>query len=96
MFTITDNGVARCFDIHTGREIWTERMKGDYKASPVAAEGEYIFSTRTALCTVVAAGAQFDKLAENQIDDDTIASPAISDGRLYIRGHKGLYCLGRD
>jgi len=96
LFTITDNGIARCFDIHTGRTLWTERLKGDYKASPVAAEGRIYFLNIHGLCTVVAAGAQFDKLAENQIDDDTIASPALSDGRLYLRGHKAMYCVGRD
>jgi hypothetical protein len=42
----------------------------------------------------VAASDKFEKLAENQLDDETTASMAISDGRLYIRGKKALYCIG--
>jgi outer membrane protein assembly factor BamB len=96
LFTLQDAGIARCFDIHTGRSLWTERVKGEYKASPVAAEGRIYFLNTHGLCTVISASDRFDKLAENQIDDDTIASPAISDGRIYIRGHKALWCIGKD
>ena len=39
---------------------------------------------------------KLEKLAKNQIDYDTIASPAISDHRIYLRGHKAIYCLGKD
>jgi hypothetical protein len=47
----------------------------------------------TGTCTVVAAKPTFEKLAENQIDDETTASPAVSDGRIYLRGKKALYCI---
>ena len=46
------------------------------------------------LCTVVAAGTQFEKLAENQLDEETLASPAIADGRIYLRARKHLYAIG--
>jgi outer membrane protein assembly factor BamB len=44
---------------------------------------------------VVSAQPRFDKLVENKLDDETIASPAISDGRMYIRGKSFLYCIGK-
>ena len=93
LFTMADNGVARCFDAHNGRLHWKERLKGQYKASPLAAEGRIYFLSTDGLCTVVAATTRFDKLAENQLDDVTLASPATSDGNLLIRGRKHLYCL---
>ena len=96
LFLVTDGGVARAFDAHSGRLDDKLRLKGDYKASPVAAEGRIYFLNTHGVCTVVAAGAHLEKLAENTIEDDTIASPAISDGRIYIRGHKALWCLGKD
>lgn len=96
LFVIPDAGIARCFDLHSGRMIWTERLKGEYKASPVAAEGRIYFLNLHGVCTVVAASEHFEKLAENQLDDETVASPAISDGHIFIRGRKALYCLGRD
>src|SRR5436305_6959962 len=95
LFTITDDGVARCFDAVSGNLKWKERLKGQYKASPVAAEGRVFFLNIDGLCTVVSASPRFDKLVENKLDDETIASPAISDGRIFIRGQKTLYCIGR-
>ena len=68
-------------------------MPGDYKASPVAAEGRIYFLNVRGLMTVVAANDRYDKLAENQLDDDTIASPAVSNGRMYVRGKKFLYAI---
>ena len=80
-------------DALTGEPKWKERLPGEYKASPVVAEGQVYFLNLAGLCTVVAAGPKFEKLAENQIDDGTIASPAFADGRLYLRGRKALYCI---
>ncbi len=98
LFAVTDGGVARAFDAHSGRSDWNPplRLKGDHKASPVAADGRIYFLNTHGLCTVVTAGSHAEVLAENQIDDDTIASPAISDGRIYFRGHKALWCVGKD
>jgi len=95
LFTVTDDGIARCFDALTGHIKWKHRITGKYKASPVAVEGRIFFVNTEGLCTVVSAMPKFDKLIENQLDDETIASPAIADGRFYIRGKKSLYCIGR-
>lgn len=95
LFTIADNGIARCFAAASGHLQWKERLKGDYKASPVAADGRIYFVNTEGLCTVVSAAPRFDKLVENQLDDKTTASPAIADGKIYLRGKKSLYCLGR-
>ena len=93
LFTLADNGVARCFDAHNGRLHWKQRLSGQYKASPLAAEGRIYFLSTGGLCTVVSATTRFDKLAENRLDDVTLASPAVSDGNLLIRGRKHLYCI---
>jgi outer membrane protein assembly factor BamB len=95
LFTITDDGIARCFDAASGNLKWKERLKGQYKASPVAADGRVYFLNIDGLCTVVSASPRFDKLVENQLNDGTIASPAVSDGKIFIRGRKTLYCIGR-
>lgn len=95
LFTITDDGLARCCDVFTGRLRWQQRLPGKYAASPVAAEGRIYFLNTAGRCTVVAASPKFDKLTENQLEDETRASIAISDGHLFVRGKKHLYCLGR-
>jgi outer membrane protein assembly factor BamB len=94
IFWVADNGVAQCRDARTGELKWRERLPGDYKASPLAAAGRVYYLNLAGLCTVVAAGPKFEKLAENKLAADTIASPAVSDGRLYLRGRKVLYCVG--
>jgi outer membrane protein assembly factor BamB len=94
LFIIGDNGITQCLDALNGQVYWQERLPGDYKASPIAADGRIYFLNKTGLCTVVAASTKFEKLAENMIDDDTTASPAVSDGRLFIRARKAIYCLG--
>lgn len=93
LFTVTDNGVAKCYDAHTGHQKWKKRLQGDYKASPVAAEGRVYFLNMHGVATVLAASDRFEKLAENTIDDETTASPAISAGRIYLRGKKHLYSI---
>lgn len=95
LFTITDDGIARCFDRNSGVLQWKERLKGDFKASPVAADGRIYFLNTKGLCTVVKAQKKFEKLLENQLDDETIASPAISAGKIYLRGKNSLYCISR-
>lgn len=94
VYTVTDDGIARAFDALRGRLLWTHRLKGDYKASPLAAEGRVYFLNTAGLCTVLAASDRVEKLSENQIDDDTLASPAAASGHLYLRGKKAIYCLG--
>ena len=94
LFTVSDNGIAQCLDAKTGKVHWAERLQGDFKASPLAADGKVYFMNLNGRCTVTAAAANFEKLADNQIDDDTIASLAVSDGRIYLRGKKALYAIG--
>jgi outer membrane protein assembly factor BamB len=94
LFTVTDDGIARAFDATNGKLHWKQRLKGDYKASPVAAEGRIYFLNTSGLCTVVSAAPRFDKLAENQLPDATLASPAVSAGHLYLRGRTALYSIG--
>jgi outer membrane protein assembly factor BamB len=95
LFFVTDNGVARCLDLHSGRLKWKERLKGDYRASPLAAEGRIYFLNMKGLTTVVAASSRFDRLAENHLDDATIASPVVSDRKIFIRGRQKLYCVAK-
>ena len=94
LFTLVDAGFAYCYDGHTGDLKWKERLPGEYKASPVAADGRIYFLNRAGLCTVIAASDKFEKLAANSLDGDAIASPAVAGGRIYIRTSKALYCVG--
>ncbi len=95
LFMVNNQGIVRCYDALDGRLKWKERLRGDYRASPMLAERRIYFLNTDGLCTVVGATDRFQRLAENQLDDRTFASPAAADGRLFLRGHKSLYAIGR-
>lgn len=91
LFTIDDNGVASCLEAATGQEVWRERVGGNYSASPVLAEGRIYFFSEEGKTTVIEAGRQFKKLAENELDDGFMASPAISEKAFFLRTKTSLY-----
>jgi outer membrane protein assembly factor BamB len=95
LFVVSDNGIAQCLDAKTGTPRWKEQLPGDHKASPLAGEGRVYFLGRDGRCTVTRAAGMFETLAENRLDDEFIASPAVSDGKLFLRGRKALYCIGK-
>jgi outer membrane protein assembly factor BamB len=95
LFVVSDNGIARCLDARTGAVKWKERLSGDYKASPLAADGHVYFLSRDGRCTVAAAAPTYTRLAVGRLADEFVASPAVSDGKLFLRGRKALYCVGK-
>jgi outer membrane protein assembly factor BamB len=94
VFWVTDGGAANCVDAMTGEKHWTESLpQKNYKASPIVAGGRLYFLSVDGRCDVVAATAKFERLGINTVKDETVASPAAADGRLYLRGRKALYCI---
>jgi outer membrane protein assembly factor BamB len=93
LFGIDDNGVATCWEARSGSTLWNERIGGNYSASPLAAEGRIYFFSEEGKTTIVAAKGEFEKLAENQLDDGFMASPAVSGKGLFLRTRTSLYCI---
>jgi len=96
LLIISDNGIAQALDARTGEVHWKERLPGAYRASPILAGGKIYVLNREGLTTVISASKKFEKLAGNQLDDETLSSLAVSDGRIFLRGKKWLYCLGKE
>ncbi len=96
-YIVSDNGVMWCLDARTGQEIWgRQRLKsGTYSSSPVLADGKIYVTNEDGVTTVVKAGPQFEILAENDLGDYCLSSPAISDGQIFLRTSKFLYCVGK-
>jgi outer membrane protein assembly factor BamB len=92
------NGQAGCLRADTGQLLYRERLyqaRSEY-TSPVAADGKLYLFTRQNGGYVLAATGKFGRLAHNDLGDASTfsGSPAISDGRLFIRSEKFLYCIG--
>ena len=98
LYVVRDNGVVHALDVKTGAVVWgPERLKtGAYSSSPVLVDGKvYITSENEGTTTVFSAGPKFEVLAENPLDDYCLASPAVSDGQLFIRTDKHLWAIGK-
>ena len=91
LYAIEDNGVATCWEAMTGVTVWSERLGGHYSASPLAADGRVYLFSEEGKTTVLAAGREFRKLAENQLGDGFMASPAVSGEALFLRSRTQLY-----
>jgi outer membrane protein assembly factor BamB len=98
LFAVTDGGIATCLKAGSGEIIWQERLGGNFSASPVAAEGHIYFVADSGETTIVEAGREFKILAKNSLGDGerVQASPAISQGQLFIRTESHLYCIGNN
>jgi outer membrane protein assembly factor BamB len=91
-----DGGFANCFKADGGERVWRDRLGGGkYSASPVAGDGKVFFASESGRVTVVRAGPKFEVLARNDVGESVVASPALSQGCLFLRGDRHLYCIGQ-
>jgi outer membrane protein assembly factor BamB len=89
------DGSLLSLEAKTGKKLYEERIHPNrYRASPVGADGDVYLTAHDGTVTVVKAGPEFKKVAENRLPDDMTASPVISNGRIYLRGWKTLYAIG--
>lgn len=95
VYMVSDGGIATCLDLRTGQVHWTERIGGNYSASPIAAEGRIYFQDEAGLGTVLQPGKTFTVLAKNDLGEPTLASPAVIDGALFLRSKSHLWRIGQ-
>ncbi len=97
VYVVNDRGIMFCLDLKTGKEIYgRQRLRpATYSSSPVLADGKIYVSNEDGVTVVVKAGPTFQVLAENDFDDYTLSSPAISEGQIFLRTATQLYCIGK-
>jgi outer membrane protein assembly factor BamB len=103
LYAVQDNGVAKCWKFDTGKDIWKGQLGGSFSASPVLV-GVHIYATNESGRTFIfkATPDAFDLVAQNQLGNETLATPTICGGRIYLRGavrdkdnrQEMLYCIG--
>ena len=96
LFTIKDGGILQCLNANTGKVAKPLRLEanGSYYASPVAGDGKVYLVDETGRLTVVSATDDLKLLHATEMKEDVYATPAIVDGRIYLRTANGLYCFG--
>jgi outer membrane protein assembly factor BamB len=98
LFMVNDSGILTSFDPATGSVLKQGRLKAaidKYFASPVGADGHVWLVSQDGTVSVVSAKGEWDIVAVNPLGDEVFATPAIADGRIYIRTKGMLYCFGK-
>jgi outer membrane protein assembly factor BamB len=93
MFMINDEGVASCIDAKTAKIMWQKRVGGEYRASPIVANGRIYFFSRDGTTPVIEAAEDYKLLAKNKLENGFQASPAVAGNSLYLRTITDLYCV---
>jgi outer membrane protein assembly factor BamB len=96
-YMVRDGGVVTSLDVGTGRLLKEGRSRqalGEYYASPVAADGKVFLASNEGKITVLRAGGQWEVLGVNDLGDEIHATPALTDGRIYVRTRGLLYAFG--
>ena len=85
LYMVQDNGLLSCVETKTGNVVWQEHLHGQYSASLLAAEGRIYCFSQEGKTTVVEAGRSYKVLAESQLKDGFMASPAVTGKSLILR-----------
>ena len=96
LFLVKDGGIVNCLDTQTGRASKPRRVSGsgDYFSSPVVGDGKIYLVNQRGEMSVITATRNWRQIGEADFGEETYATPAIVDGRIYLRTAERLYCLG--
>jgi outer membrane protein assembly factor BamB len=97
VYVVNDRGIMWCLDAKTGKEIYgKQRLRpSTYSGSFTMADGKLYITNEDGLTTVLRTGPKFEILAENNFDDYTLSSPAVSEGQIFIRTTGALWAIGK-
>ena len=95
VFYVADKGVAGCLDLKTGKARWSQRLAGNFTASPLLIDNRVVAVNETGELFVIEANAdRYQEAGRLKLDEETLATPALADGHLFVRSAKHLFCLG--
>ena len=96
LYFVNDHGQAGCFEVRTGKKVWFERLPdATFSASPVLIDGKIYAASEQGDVFVLAADPTYALLARNALGELIRATPAVSDGRLFVARQKHLFCISK-
>ena len=98
LYVLANGGILDAYDLKTGTEVYRQRLDvigSGYSSSPVAADGKIYLSSEDGDMLVIKAGPQFAQIATNPMGELLMATPALSEGIMYVRSSTGLFAVGR-
>jgi outer membrane protein assembly factor BamB len=94
LFLWGDRGIVSCLELTTGRQVWRERVGGNFNCSPIRVGDRIYCASMDGEVVVIAADRTFKVLARNELGGPTNATPAVAGGRMYFRTESTLMCIG--
>jgi outer membrane protein assembly factor BamB len=98
IYVLKNQGILTCWDLKTGAQVYEQRLPGvtsGFSASPVVADGKLYLSSEDGDVFVVRAGPKFEVIATNPMGQPLMATPAIAEGLLLLRGERDLFAVGQ-
>jgi len=98
LYVLANNGLFDAYNLRTGEEVYRQRLPvvgSGFSASPVASDGKLYLSNEDGEMLVIAAGQKFAHIATNSMGEMLMATPALSDGVMYVRSSASLFAVGR-
>ena len=98
LYVLANNGTFDAYKLQTGEELYRQRVPvvgSGFSASPVAADNKIYLSNEDGEILVIGAGEKFTHIATNSMGELLMATPALSDGVMYVRGSSSLFAVGR-
>lgn len=91
-----DVGTAQCIELRTGNQLWKERLPGAHWGSIVYGDGRMYVTSRSGVTSIFLPNPeQLELVASNDLGEPSDSTMAISDGQIFLRTHKHLFCIGR-
>lgn len=94
VFALYDKGFATCFDSATGKTVWIERTGAAFSGSPIRLDDRIFCIAEDGTVWVIAASDEYKVLAKNSLGEDSKATPAVANGRMYLRTDTHVICVG--
>lgn len=91
----TSYGVLVCYDLKTGEQYWEHDVGKTLYSSPMIADGKIFMMDNDGVMRIYHFGKEMKLIAENKLGEHAGTTPAFADGKIYIRGDKNLYCIGK-
>ena len=98
LYVLANNGLFDAYNLQTGAEVYRQRLAlvgSGFSASPVAADGKIYLSNEDGEMLIIGAGDKFSQIATNSMGELLMATPALSQGVMYVRSSTSLFAIGR-
>ncbi|MDE5416468.1 PQQ-binding-like beta-propeller repeat protein [Labilibaculum sp. DW002] len=95
LFIVTSYGAVACYNATSGEILWEQEFDNGFYSSPILVDGKIYLLDREGVMHIFKADKQYASVATSSLGEKSDTSPAFADGRVYIRGEKNLYCIGK-